>query len=248
MDSDTVERLLDGTAVDPTDGWHPLVSLLSAVRAAPAPGELGGEAAAVRAYHLALLGTPVTVPERRRGFALAGFGVRAALVGLLLAGTGGAALAAAGGVLPNPLRPSAPPAVPSTSASATPGSPSTGTDPRPGPPTGGTARPDPDESVVGLCRAYRVDAGDNPGRALDNPAFAELIGAAGGRDEVPGYCDRVLAGKPADGPGATPTERHSNQPTVRPTGRATQPPTPGTGQPTAPGDVPTTPSRTTGPK
>ncbi|MEW2384392.1 hypothetical protein AB0873_20195 [Micromonospora sp. NPDC047707] len=236
MDPDIVERLLDGTAVDPTDRWHALVPFLSAVRAAPAPGELTGEAAAVRAYQMALLGTPVAIPERRRGFALAGFGGRAALVGLLLAGTGGAALAAAGGALPNPLRPSTPSVTPSPSTPATPDA--TGTGPRPAPPTGGAARPDPDASVVGLCRAYRAGAGDNPGQALDNPVFGDLVAAAGGRDEVTGYCDRVLAGKPSDGPSATPTGRHRNQPTARPTGRATQPPAAVPGQPTAPG-VPT---------
>ncbi|MGN9779218.1 hypothetical protein ACTMS0_26165 [Micromonospora sp. H33] len=233
FDSATVERLLDGTAVDPPDGRHPLVPLLSAVRAAPEPGELAGEAAAVRAYHLALLGAPVTVPKCRRRFPLAGFGVRAALVGLLVAGTGGVALAAAGGALPNPLRPSAPPA---TSAPASPGSPTTGAEPRPALPTGGTDRPDPAASMVSLCRVYRADPGDNPGRTLDNPVFRDLIGTAGGRDKVPGYCDRVLAGKPGNGPEATPTDGRGNQPTVRPTGRATQPPTAAPGQPTAPGD------------
>lgn len=235
MDSETVERLLDGTAVDLQDGRHPLVPLLSAVRAAPDPGELAGEAAAVRAYQMALLGSPLTVPAvRRRGFALTGLGLRAALAGLLVAGTGGVALAATGGVLPNPLRPPTASTAPSPSTPTPAGSPTGGTGPGSVPPAG-TERPDPAGSVAGLCEAYRAEVQENPGRALDNPVFGDLVGAAGGRDQVPGYCDRVLGGKTGrPDPRTTPTGRPGTPPTVRPTDRATQPPTPPTGRPDAP--------------
>lgn len=216
MDSETVERLLDGAPVDPQDGQHPLMLLLSAVRAAPCPSELAGEVAAVRAYRMARLGTPLAVPAApRRGFTLTGIGVRAALAGLLVASTGGVALAA--GVLPNPLHPQGPPTTPSTPAVTPADSPTNGTGPRPTPP-GASGRPGPDPSAVGLCRAYRAEAGDNPGQALDNPAFAGLVHAAGGRDRVPGYCERVLAEAPDTDPHATPSDRPGNQPSTRPTG------------------------------
>lgn len=182
MDQETVERLLGGPVVDPRDAPQPVASLLTAVRAAPRAAELAGEDAAVRAYRLARAGTPVGSPERsRRGRALAGFGVRAALAGVALAVTGGVAFAAAGGTLPGPLRgpapttatPAPPPAV---SPTAGPGRPSA-------PPTTTEGRPDPSASVAELCRAYRTD-GDGPGRALDKPAFDDLVRAAGGRGKV----------------------------------------------------------------
>ena len=49
-----------------------------------------------------------------------------------------------------------------------------------------TATPAP--SLIGLCRAFAAGAGDNPGKALDNPAFTALLTAAGGRDKVTAYC------------------------------------------------------------
>ncbi|MER7457856.1 hypothetical protein [Micromonospora sp. NPDC126480] len=231
LDSETVERLLDD-AMDRRNGPHPLAVLLSAVRAAPGSGELAGEAAAVRAYRLARQGAPRSVSgARRSGFTLTGFGLRAAVAALLVAGTGGVALAAAGGVLPNPLRTPGPPSAPAVEATGSPGG---DTEPPSVTPSSSADRPDP--STAELCRAYRIEAVDNPGRALDNPAFTGLVGAAGGRDRVPGYCDRVLATAPGGSdPHTTPTDRPGNRPSVHPTGRAAHSATP-TRRPDRPGD------------
>ncbi|MGS2617210.1 hypothetical protein ACVCAH_22190 [Micromonospora sp. LZ34] len=238
MDQETVERLLDGPVVDPQGGPQPLVLLLTAVRAAPRAGELSGEGAAVHAYRRALAGAPVDLPSRpRQRFTLTAFGVRALVAGIALAATGGVAVAAATGTLPNPLRAPAPastPPAPLPTASGSPaGGPGASSAPSPGV---GDDRPSPSASVVGLCRAYRAEATDNPGRALDNPVFGPLVGAAGGKDRVDGYCDRALAdppgrsrtpSTPADPPGAEPSTR----PTERPA-----PPSPADGRPAVTGD------------
>ncbi|MEV1147603.1 hypothetical protein AB0I76_28770, partial [Micromonospora sp. NPDC049799] len=129
-------------------------------------------------------------------------------------------------------------------ATAAPGGPGQGPAMSPG--TNGT--PEPPASVVGLCTAYRADAGENPGRTLDNPVFGDLVNAAGGRDRVAGYCDRVLPASPGT-PRGTPTSPPGNQPTVRPTTPETgqpatptrKPSSPTTGRPTAGGTDPTAP-------
>ncbi|SCF28861.1 hypothetical protein GA0074695_5192 [Micromonospora viridifaciens] len=64
MGEETVERLLAGTVPVPRGGPEVLVRLLAAVRAAPRPHELVGEAAAVRAFRAARTG-PVRVVASR---------------------------------------------------------------------------------------------------------------------------------------------------------------------------------------
>lgn len=78
----------------------------------------------------------------------------------------------------------------------------------------GSAAPSP--SLVGLCRAYAAGVHDNPGKALDNPAFGALIAAADGKDKVTDYCTNLLK----DEPTADASAKADNQPTARPT-RAT---------------------------
>jgi hypothetical protein len=78
----------------------------------------------------------------------------------------------------------------------------------------GSAAPSP--SLVGLCRAYAAGVHDNPGEALGNPAFAALITAADGKDNVSDYCTDLLK-KSADGANA----KSDNEPTGRPTVRTT---------------------------
>jgi hypothetical protein len=56
----------------------------------------------------------------------------------------------------------------------------------------------PSPSYAGLCRAYRSKVGDHPGKALESPAFASLIKAAGGAGGVRSYCALVLAQKQGD--------------------------------------------------
>jgi hypothetical protein len=79
----------------------------------------------------------------------------------------------------------------------------------------GSAAPSP--SLVGLCRAYAAGVQDNPGKALDNPAFGALITAADGKDNVSDYCTDLLKDKPATGASA----KADHEPTARPTTHAT---------------------------
>ncbi|MEV4541966.1 hypothetical protein [Micromonospora echinaurantiaca] len=222
MDQETVERLLDGPVVDPQDAHRPLVLLLTAVRATARDGELAGEGSAVHAYRRALAGAPLDLPAGpRQRFTLTAFGVRALVAGVALAATGGVAFAAANGSLPNPLRAPAPASAPPTA----PWPPSTS----PGQPAGPSTSPSgagdhgttPTASLTGLCRAYR-EVTDNPGRALENPAFAPLVDAAGGRNRVDDYCDRALGDPPgrSKSPGA-PTDRPDGGPGIRATDRPT---------------------------
>ncbi|MGK5739489.1 hypothetical protein [Micromonospora sp. URMC 103] len=205
MDQDTVERLLDAShaaswdATHP-DATHPLAPLLLAVRSAPLPGELDGEHAAVQAFRRALA-DPAGAPGRRR--TLTSIAARAGLAALAFAATGGVALAATG-TLPG----GAPEVTTSPPASSAPSAPSTsGAGPSAGGGTGraptrgpdASARPTPAAALTGLCRAYRAEEGDSPGRALRNPAFAALVAAAGGPSRVADYCDLVLADEPPHG-------------------------------------------------
>ncbi|MFI2648441.1 hypothetical protein [Micromonospora fulviviridis] len=249
MDQETVERLLVGPAADAQDGPEALVRFLAAVRAAPRPHELSGEGAALQAFRTAQAGAavPMTVsrPERRLRAGL--LGAKLALATLLATATGGVALAAVTGHLPGPLG--------GGGGADTTASPSAGPDGRPTP-TGGpshpttpapapTGRPGSPSALSGLCSAYRAKNGADRGRALETPPFADLVSAAGGREKVPGYCDRLLHGqdKPtASGahptppqPSADPTRRTGAQPTIPVTGR----PEPAPSSPTA-GFAPTT--------
>ncbi|MEU4714647.1 hypothetical protein AB0F73_13450 [Micromonospora purpureochromogenes] len=133
---------------------------------------------------------------------------------LAVTATGGVALAAANGTLPNPL----------TGASAKPSAHATGTpaDKVKGEKSPG-AKGTPSPSLVGLCRAYTVKAGDNPGKALESPAFTVLITTAGGREQVAGYCTTLLAaekGKPSHRPSVMPSHP-TGKPDARPTPQET---------------------------
>ncbi|MEU5526294.1 hypothetical protein ABZ744_05080 [Micromonospora chersina] len=227
MDQETVERLLVGPAADAQDGPEALVRFLAAIRAAPRPHELNGESAALQAFRMAQAGDPVPMrvsrPERRLRAGLVG--AKLALAALLATATGGVALAAVTGHLPGPL---------GGGGADTTASPSAGADGRPTP-TGDPSHPTTPAGVptdrsgnpsalAGLCTAYRA-AGDDRRRALEKPRFADLVAAAGGREQVAGYCDHLLdgKGKPTD-PAADPTRRPSAEPTGRVTGRPEQTP------------------------
>ncbi|MET8352336.1 MULTISPECIES: hypothetical protein [unclassified Micromonospora] len=244
MNQETAERLLGGS-VEPSAGPRPVVLLLTAARAAPRPAELAGEDVAVLAFRrerhgrlrgesaqqagegVAPAGSRPTAGRSRR---LALFGGRAAVAALALAVGGGVALAATNGAAPRPPRPpmvtvpalTGPPAVPAPATGGgqlISGAPDTS---GPVPPTSVAAE------VAGLCRAYQAGAGDDHGRALDNPAFSGLIAAAGDRQRVADYCVRVLAAEPA--PGRATDKRPGTTPSRRP-----QPPGPRDNRPTAAG-------------
>ncbi|MEU4368073.1 hypothetical protein [Micromonospora chersina] len=228
MDQETVERLLVGPGADAQDGPEALVRFLAAVRAAPRPHELSGEGAALQAFRMAQAGDPVPLRVSRPGRRLRGglVGAKLALAALLATASGGVALAAVTGHLPGPLG--------GGGGAGTTASPTAGVDGRPTP-TGGPDHPttpagvptDPSASpsvLAGLCTAYRAE-GDDRRHALEKPRFADLVAAAGGREQVAGYCDHLLDGKskPTD-PAADPTRRPSAEPTGRVTGRPEQTP------------------------
>jgi hypothetical protein len=95
----------------------------------------------------------------------------------------------------------------------------------------------PSPSMVGLCHAFTAGAGDNPGKALENPAFTVLITTAGGKDKVTAYCTALLAdashptessashagGAPSTHPTGPPTSHPAGAPTTHPTGPPTGP-------------------------
>ncbi|WBB69926.1 hypothetical protein [Micromonospora sp. WMMD812] len=220
MDQETVERMLSGPVVDAGYGPHPLDLLLAAVRAAPLPGELDGEHAAVQAFRRALA-EPAGAPARPRP-TVTTIGVRAALAALAVAATGGVALAATTGTPQGPAGTTPAPAPSTPAVEAAPSGPGRGSTPVPGTET----RPTPGPSLTGLCRAYRAQVGDNPGKARENPAFAALITAAGGRELVPDYCDRLLTDERTRGTSAG-RPAHPTRPTAPPTAPPGRPADPG---------------------
>jgi hypothetical protein len=137
---------------------------------------------------------------------------------LAVAATGGVALAAANGALPDPL--GEPAAKAAASASGAPDADDKGK----ASPSAGKGTPSP--NLVGLCRAYRAGAGDNPGKALENPAFGVLITTAGDKEKVAAYCDGLLAnakGRPTAKPRPTGTPSHpAGKPSARPQPNQTQ--------------------------
>ncbi|SCL23615.1 hypothetical protein GA0070624_2769 [Micromonospora rhizosphaerae] len=230
MDQETVERLLVGPVAYPQDGPEALVQLLTAVRAAPRPHELTGEGAALQAFRLARAGALSAATSRPERRVLAGLlRAKVALAALLAAAaTGGVALAAATGTLPGPLG-GADGATTSPSATAN-GRPSPTTGPDASPTAAGeSGLPPATPALVGLCTAYRAEEGEARGRALETARFAELVSTAGGREKVPGFCDRLLAGRDDQGgPDATArpgrdTGRPGNAPST-PAHRPSDPP------------------------
>ncbi|WP_353898783.1 hypothetical protein ABUL04_19585 [Micromonospora harpali] len=250
MDQETVERLLTssvggpvaspvaGSVGSPRGGPEPLVRLLAAVRAAPRPDELRGEGAALHAYRLARAAStaPVTAARARPSLLAGLLSAKAALAALAIAATGGVALAAAHGALPQPLggagepagAPASGQAALSGSAGRTAGSPGGIRDPRV-----------PPAPLVVLCHRLRAEA--TADRALAEPRYADLVSAAGGRDRVLNWCAEALA---ASGPAApTPTPMPTPTPTPTPTGRSGG----DSGPAGRPGRSPATPSLPVGP-
>ncbi|MGH3760763.1 hypothetical protein [Actinophytocola sp.] len=191
IDRHAAEQLLAGRPVA-GHATRPLAAALRAAAAPTHPEELAGERAMVAAFaDAARLAAPV--PETGRPSMLKSalakiLTVKAAVV-LAAAGTGGVVLASTSGALPGPWTesPADPPAVTSTQHPA-PGKPSDAG--RPDAPGKG-----PSPSMAGLCRAYEAQVHENPGKALDSPAFTALVTAAGGKYDVDEYCDAVAAGR-----------------------------------------------------
>ncbi|MFG2164354.1 hypothetical protein [Micromonospora chersina] len=244
------ERLLDaaraGAPAEP--GGDPLAHLLAAAAAPADPGELAGEEqalAAFRAARAAPAPAPAVAPRPRHRFRLG-----AALAGVAATATAGVAFAAVS--LDRGTEPTPPPA-PSTSGSTGAGStgPGTPTDSGPGgagptgsvPSTvptpgasGGPGRPPSAGQLTGLCRGYLAKSEGQRARALETPAYADLVTAAGGADRVEGYCLALVPEKspePVPKPSADAGRTTPPADERRATPSTPAAPTPRTGMPTS---------------
>jgi len=215
LDEETVEQLLTG-ALPPGQapaGYAKVVQLLAAAAAAPTPGELAGQEAALAELRAVARARPAATtapvlaspPRRRRRTGLAVVVVVGALA------TGGAA-GAATGHLPGPVREAARTILGTGGAQAPPASTDAGQPPAPvkrpadaggglpgsrlgvstsrGPGGGPAASP----NLEGLCQAFVSGNGTEEGRKLDATAFEALARAAGGPDRVPAFCEDLLPG------------------------------------------------------
>jgi hypothetical protein len=248
-DQDLLERLLDGRldpgSVPPGDGG--LARLLAAATAPAGPQELAGEQLAMATFAAVMRSQTPTLVPRRTAVPRRVFTMKAAAAALVAVLSVGGVAAAATGLLPGQASPVADQAAATTGAdaaahglgkaaaanlgrSANAGSADgLGRASAVGPDAAGAAR-------AGLCRAWQAGQGGDHGRRMDAVAFQALADAAGGADEVAGYCEDVAAGRSADAHG----QGQASPPSV------SAPPTthspPGSGPPTDPG-----PPASTGP-
>jgi hypothetical protein len=200
IDRHTAEQLLRGVPGAPSAAPDRLTAVLAAATAPARPGELSGEEAALAAFRQAKL-APAARPRHRSTLARV-VSVKVAALSLAVTGLGGIAVAAGSGALPNPLDRKPPVASPSPSriAAAGPGATETQRAVPAEPRRHGTPSAGPSPSMLGLCRAYRARPARERGKALETPAFAALVAAAGGDGKkVDRYCDGLL-----DGPAGRP--------------------------------------------
>jgi hypothetical protein len=235
-------------------GQHGRTRLHRALAAASAPGsarELAAESKAVAQFRAVQL-HPIHPARRRSVLKTAAAKLLAAkvVVGVAAAAaaTSGVAVAAATNHATGPVNNNARPAVAASGTHTTGGAPSAEPSrPSPLPTPASLGRPSsahpsrstshaaqgsPSPSLVGLCTAYQAGVSNNPGRALDNPAFTALITAAGGKDHVLAYCMAILT---TAHPSAT--ANHSASPPSHPT----EPPSAHPSAPTHPTGPPSTP-------
>lgn len=186
------ERLLDGG-----DGPADLRQLLDAAAGPGTASEHAGEAAALAAFvdaprTAALPSHPPRSPSMLSTALSKILAAKAiAVIAVAAAATGGVALAAQSTGAPEN-QPAAGVHGTSGARSSVPSEPgpqdgsggSAGTAEQTGEPSGSTAEP----SLAGLCHAWAAGATDNPGKAVESPAFAALVAAAGDPDAVPAYC------------------------------------------------------------
>ena len=196
----TAEHLLDGGPGGP----EALARLLTAAASPARPGELASEDACLAGYRSVRAGA-VLAPRSGGRLRTAVSRLLTLKVGVAALATTvgvGTALAAASSILPPepPPRGGVPvvsaPAVPVPATSRTSKAPGRPQPVAPAAPTP-TATP-PAPSLDGQCRAYTAGNKADHGKALDNPAFARLVAAAGGKDKVDAYCAGLLGpdGKP----------------------------------------------------
>src|SRR5215207_1483119 len=248
-DQDALERLLDGRLGPGSapPGYGGLARLLTAAAAPAAPEELAGEQLAMATFAAELRSHPPTLVPRRTAVPRKVFTMKAAAVALVAVLSIGGLAAAATGLLPGQASPVADQAAATTGADAA----ARGLGEAAAANVGGTVHagsadgrgrasavgPDATGAArAGLCRAWQAGQGGEHGRRMDAVAFQALAAAAGGADEVAGYCQDVAAGGSAGAHGqgqASPPSVSAPPTTVSP---------PGSGPPTDPG-----PPASTGP-
>jgi hypothetical protein len=227
------EQLLTGGPAAPDR--EELSHLLDLACAPPRADELAGREAAVAAFVRARQELPAA-PARRRSLVARrlsrALGIKV-LVGFLVLFVGGTALAAGTGNLPNPvqhgahqlLSPLGVPVPDDSPAGRAGGAPSGGTgQPGPGGPAGagspGSRTPSTANPVmVGHCRTWQAAQKNHP-KAIDAAAMQALTEAAGGVQNIPGYCTALLEVAPSSDPNA------STGPDPPPTGTAKPGPPP----------------------
>lgn len=242
IDPITAERLV-GNARAGTHSSDPLATVLAAAAAPARPDELARAEAVVDAFRAANLVRP---PQSRRrsmlSTTLAKLATAKAAVAVIAVSGGGIALAAGSGHLPgvsgSTQHPTARPDASTTASHHSTHSAGAGRSAASGAAAARNSTPhgSPSPNLRGLCTAFTAGVGDNPGKALDNPAFTVLINTAGGKDQVANYCSTLLGaahGKPSTHPSGKPTH---GAPAPHPTGA------PGTGHSGRPGSHPSGPS------
>jgi hypothetical protein len=255
IDPITAEYLVRG-ARDGMHGSDPLAQLLAAAATPARPDELAGEEAAVMAFRAANLARP---PQSRRrsmlSTALAKVATVKAAVAVVAVSGGGIALAAGSGHLPgvsgSDHHPTARPDASATAGHHPTHSPASAGSADPGAAASHNSTPNgsPSPNLRGLCTAFTAGVGDNPGKALDNPAFTVLINTAGGKDKVAAYCATLVGaahgkpsshpgngthGAPSSHPGGGPATGHSGRPSSHPSGPPNPPSHPSPAPPTMP--------------
>jgi hypothetical protein len=181
---DPLERLLDGR-LDPAlarAGNGELARLLAAATAPATQEELAGEQAALAEFRAVMLSRPPTLVPRRASMPSKLLTVKAAAAALVAVLSIGGVAAAATGLLPGQARRVADQAPSTAGASAA----AQG--------LGKAAVTDLDNATQGLCRAWQAGKGADNGSRADAPAFQTLAAAAGGSDNIAGYCADVTAG------------------------------------------------------
>ena len=198
LDEGTAERLLTGRT-DPADAppaYARAAAVLAAVSAPPDAEELVGEAAIVAELAAAARSHPVGLrlltPRRSRVLTKL-LTAKAAAIVLGMLATGGVAAAATGN-LPDPAQQAAHALLGGAGVPAPAEATATTRAHAVGPDAAGPA-------AQGLCRAWSAGQGGQHGSKLDAPAFAALAKAAGGSDQIAGYCAQVTASNGGSGQG-----------------------------------------------
>jgi hypothetical protein len=213
-DQDLLDRLLEGRLgpASTPPGYGGLTRVLAAATAPAAPEELAGERLAMASFAAVMRSTPPTLVPRKTAMPRKVLTMKAAAAALVAALSLGGVAAAASGLLPGQASPVADQASATTGTdvaahglgkagaanlgrSANAGSADgQGRESAVGPDAAAAAR-------AGLCRAWQAGQGADNGRRMDSVAFQALATAAGGADEVAGYCEDVATSASTKGPG-----------------------------------------------